>query len=382
MKIILTMCLLAVGAWSESTVKESKPKTMSKTEDIGKLLKNNPRIINGNQVSSANDKWRFIVSLRDSGDHYCGGSLIAPNWVLTAAHCLNGYAAAPKDTVATGSYNLPSMTEIAAKRFIVHPLYDPATINNDIALIELNNPSNMAFIAHDTSHSLAEDTLTEVAGWGNMSTSGSDFPENLMEVLVPIVNHEECNTLYGGSITPNMICAGYVSGGKDSCQGDSGGPLIVNDKLVGIVSWGIGCAQENYPGVYTKVQKYGDWINNSKSYKVILSKSETVSEDEFKYYKIDASKSQAIVASLKNISADLDLYVKAGSKPTDSSYDCRPYKGGTIFEACSIESDLDIYIGVHGYRAGSYDLEVIRLGAKKFFPMPSGNDGLHTVVPY
>lgn len=85
----------------------------------------------------------------------------------------------------------------------------------------------------------------------------------MQSVEIPIVDRNECNEDYEGDITPDMICAGVPEGGKDSCQGDSGGPVVLNGNLVGIVSWGDGCARAGYPGVYTNVAYFLDWINQT-----------------------------------------------------------------------------------------------------------------------
>ncbi len=253
LKIVITFCLVLMDAWAQTNV-DTVPQTQ--------------RIINGNIVSSNDDTWRFIVSLRWNNNHYCGGSLIAPNWVLTAAHCLsdengNPYTALSGDTVAIGSYNLTTMTNYSVKRFIVNPSYSSNSSDNDIGLIELNTDVlSVSNISYDTSHSLAINTQTKIAGWGTMTEGINDSPDNLMEALTPIVDFNQCNNAYGGSLTNNMLCAGYFVSTRDSCQGDSGGPLIVNNTLVGIVSFGNGCAKDNYPGVYTKVQNYASWIKS------------------------------------------------------------------------------------------------------------------------
>ncbi|XP_067318371.1 trypsin-3-like [Anolis sagrei] len=99
-----------------------------------------------------------------------------------------------------------------------------------------------------------------VSGWGNLQTAGVEYPDALQCLDVPILSESTCHAAYPGRITSNMFCAGYTEGGKDSCQGDSGGPLVCNGKLTGVVSWGIGCAQKGYPGVYTPVCNYKAWI--------------------------------------------------------------------------------------------------------------------------
>lgn len=228
------------------------------------------RIINGNRVSDNDPTWRFIVALEKEQSQYCAGSLIAPTWVLTAAHCLYDEYGTPitpdyRYGVGAKSYDLADMQEHGIKRFIVHPNYNPMTNDNDIGLVELTRPvEGVTPIIYDRSHPLSPGTPTKVAGWGNMSRYFYFFPSLLQEALAPIIDRAVCNapSSYGGAVTSNMLCAGYMDGRRDSCQGDSGGPLIVDGTLVGIVSWGEGCGLENYPGVYTKVQNYASWIES------------------------------------------------------------------------------------------------------------------------
>ena len=234
------------------------------------------RIIGGIESSAGNYSW--ITSLQSSdGQHFCGASLIAKQWVMTAAHCVEDEStgvvvAANTMQVVVGDYNTAKADVGEQKRkitqVIVHPNRNASAGNDhDIALLKLSSEvSNVAVtpISPELMKTIKTGTALTVMGWGNLSTTGQDFPDKLNEVQVPLVSNTECSNNYGSGITENMVCAGYAQGGKDSCQGDSGGPLLyqVDDQWhqVGIVSFGNGCAQAGSPGVYARVEKYGEWI--------------------------------------------------------------------------------------------------------------------------
>ncbi|KAK1794645.1 hypothetical protein P4O66_001361 [Electrophorus voltai] len=134
-----------------------------------------------------------------------------------------------------------------------HQSYDYQTLDFDIMLMKLSHPVTINEFVKPIALPKACPTpgdMCVVSGWGNIY-SDSD---------VPILSHEVCENSYPGKISNNMVCAGYLEGGKDSCQGDSGGPLVCNGELQGIVSWGYGCAQPDFPGVYTKVCALLPWI--------------------------------------------------------------------------------------------------------------------------
>ncbi|XP_072506396.1 trypsin-like [Notamacropus eugenii] len=217
----------------------------------------------GGYTCSANSV-PYQVSL-NSGSHFCGGALINSQWVVSAAHCYKS-----RIQVRLGEHNIAT-TEgneqfIDASKIIRHPSYSSSTLNNDIMLIKLKTAATLnSRVATVSLPSSCASTGTSclISGWGNTASSGSNYPNVLQCLKAPVLSDSACSNAYPGQITSNMICVGYLEGGKDSCQGDSGGPVVCNGKLQGIVSWGYGCAQKGKPGVYTKVCNYVSWIQST-----------------------------------------------------------------------------------------------------------------------
>ena len=235
-----------------------------------------PMIVGGSTASP--EDWMFTVALLDASVRsnalatFCGGSLVAAQWVLTAAHCVTGLAPSAVNVLAGTATLNRGGTRLKVQSIFVHPSYDATTQDYDVALLLLQRaPRTPVTVPITTDAALAEPgDLAKVAGWGDRGDGGDgDFLGSLalMEVTVPFVDVEDCNApeSYNGAITERMLCAGdYAAGGIDSCQGDSGGPLVVQDSghaaLVGVVSWGTGCAIAGFPGVYTSLLDVGPWV--------------------------------------------------------------------------------------------------------------------------
>ena len=210
-----------------------------------------PMIVGGTPVDPAcpNCKYEFMVSLQSSGwwgGHFCGGSLVREDWVVTAAHCVIGESPNNVDVVI-GLHNVNGTNGSQTRdveEIIIHPNYSNNSLNNDYALLRLSSPITdfePIQLCTDSNHD-EEPVMSTVMGWGATSSGGSSS-NFLLEVDVPM--EDSCGSYSNSEITNHMVCAGDSNGGEDSCQGDSGGPLIMtNDEgeyeLIGIVSWGYG----------------------------------------------------------------------------------------------------------------------------------------------
>ncbi|XP_037545122.1 trypsin-2 [Nematolebias whitei] len=256
---VLLLALKAPGSDAQLSVCGTAPLNTKKEN----------RIVGGQQAAAGAWPWQASLQIRGA---LCGGSLINNQWVLSAAHCFSSTSTSNVQ-IYLGRLNLQSTNTnqvvLSASQIIVHPSYNSNTNNNDLALVKLS--STVTFTDYIRPVCLAADGSvfpggldSWVTGFGTTS-SGGTVSNTLQEVDVPIVTNSDCNNSYG-SITSNMLCAGLTQGGKDSCQGDSGGPLVcINGTTwvqAGVVSFGNGCAQAKYPGVYARVSQYQAWISS------------------------------------------------------------------------------------------------------------------------
>ncbi|CAF3374136.1 unnamed protein product [Rotaria sp. Silwood2] len=237
------------------------------------------RIIGGE--NAVEQSWSWAVSLRSTEGHFCGGAILSPSFIITAAHCFNDKTNLKSITILAGSVNLkpsskdsPQIRSIA--RIYKHPNYNPITYENDLTLIRLSIPLDMGHgnikpicLPSGTVPQPSNNMSMVAVGWGTTSTSIVVASPTLQQVTVKSIasTYSGCKEMVADSKL--QFCAGIITGGKDTCQGDSGGPLMafVNNvwQLHGITSNGYGCALPGYPGIYTRVSYYVKWIQSIMS---------------------------------------------------------------------------------------------------------------------
>lgn len=229
-----------------------------------------PRIVGGGDADITDVPWQVGLLYSDESDNFfaqfCGGTIRDATTIITAAHCVDGATPSEIDVLVGTDALDGSGTRIGAAAIVVNQNFNSTTLSNDAALITLASPISpfpsstaqpLSLVSGPEMTSLVQGSPLTVSGWGALQSGGS-FPEDLQSVEVPFLSDANCRAAYGQDAdTSSMFCAGVT--GKDSCQGDSGGPIMgefgspASARLVGIVSWGVGCAAPQCPGVYTRV---------------------------------------------------------------------------------------------------------------------------------
>lgn len=229
------------------------------------------RIVGGTETKINQYPWMAMLSYDNR--FYCGGALINNLYILTAAHCVDGFTVRRiKIRLLEHDRNIATESKVihrGVSSATVHPRYNQNTFNNDIAVLKLDQEvkysNDIRPVCLPEKGKRFTGEIGTVLGWGKLGES-KPVSNVLREVQVPIMSNIKCSGFYGSSqITDNMLCAGYKDGGKDSCQGDSGGPLHIKNSsyhLAGLVSWGEGCSRPNNPGVYARVNRYLSWITS------------------------------------------------------------------------------------------------------------------------
>ncbi|MFJ4691349.1 S1 family peptidase [Streptomyces sp. NPDC088766] len=207
----------------------------------------------------------FMMQITDaSQNQFCGGTLVSATKVVTAAHCMVGETTSSVRVVGGRTYLSGTNGTVGrVSKIWINPDYTDATNGDDVAVLTLSTSmpyTTAPYVTSSQTGVYAAGTTARVLGWGTTSANGSSSNQ-LRTATVPIVSDSGCASSYGSDfVASDMVCAGYTSGGVDTCQGDSGGPLLIGGVLAGITSWGEGCAQAGYPGVYTRLTTFSNLV--------------------------------------------------------------------------------------------------------------------------
>ena len=252
-----------------------------------------PEIVGGTPAAAG--EFPYIVALLDHSvanpaeAQFCGGALIAPKRVLTAAHCVDPPPEAGIDVlVGTNRLQTGQGTRIPVSNLHVHRGWNQNTSDNDLATLDLSAPAPQTPITviRPTERSRwTPGVSAQIIGWGALSEGGA-LPVDLYKASVAIQSDTTCASGNGsGFHSSTMFCAGPLGGGVDTCQGDSGGPISVGTgsdrRQIGIVSWGIGCARPGRPGIYTRLASYATVTDAFSSAGVIPSGGGTVTDRNY-----------------------------------------------------------------------------------------------------
>uniref|UniRef100_A0A8C2IEM4 Transmembrane protease serine 4-like n=1 Tax=Cyprinus carpio TaxID=7962 RepID=A0A8C2IEM4_CYPCA len=233
--------------------------------DCGEVV-GEDRIVGG--VDTEIEHWPWQVSLQWNHQHVCGGALLSRRWIISAAHCFTVQKQELKRwTVVLGQTQVAASRGVSIEMIVVHSYYSRLSNDYDIAMLKLTWPVTVGESILPVClppHQLSVKEMLVVTGWGLLKEKG-ELPSVLQKASVPLIDRSECSkpSVYGSAITPRMLCAGFLEGNIDACQGDSGGPLVYLSSrwhIMGIVSWGVGCARDGKPGVYTDVSQLLNWI--------------------------------------------------------------------------------------------------------------------------
>ncbi|XP_074594184.1 trypsin-like [Brevipalpus obovatus] len=287
--MITIIAFILLQSQAEPAAVTKKPKSQQERSNRNKIkqyfkncgLSSSPdnshrlRIIGGREASRGSWPWQ-VALLNHHSIPYCGGTIITPQFVLTAAHCVrrNLYIRAGEHDLTSDE---GSEQDVKVAAIYIHPNYSRETVDSDVALLHLATPLKMnKYVSHACLPSKRDNmpinTLGTILGWGKRKNSAIFGTDKLHQAKVPIANITECRSVYEDYyISNNMICAGFPSGRIDSCAGDSGGPLLVQRKkekktrwaVYGITSFGEGCGRKGKYGIYVKVPNFVKWIRRT-----------------------------------------------------------------------------------------------------------------------
>uniref|UniRef100_F7GCM9 Transmembrane serine protease 9 n=1 Tax=Ornithorhynchus anatinus TaxID=9258 RepID=F7GCM9_ORNAN len=235
------------------------------------------RIVGGVDASKGEFPWQ--VSLRENNEHFCGAAILNEKWLVSAAHCFNEFQDPTAWMAFAGTTSLSGSdggtVKVGISQIVKHPFYNMDTADFDVAVLELRHPLPFnkriqPVCLPAATHIFPASKRCLISGWGYLKEDFLVKPEILQKATVELLDQALCSSLYSNTVTDRMMCAGYLDGKIDSCQGDSGGPLVCEESLgkfflAGIVSWGVGCAEAQRPGVYARVTELRNWISEAIS---------------------------------------------------------------------------------------------------------------------
>ena len=330
-------------------------------------------IVGGDDTTIAQHPWQIALT-SNSGFQFCGGSIVNESWVLTAQHCVDGGSADMRVVAGITRVSQQSSGQIRAIDGVAtFPGYVDAAVGKDVSLVHLATPLDLSganaqaiplVTAADAADGATDEgVVSNVTGWGTLSSGGSS-PDILQEVNIPLITNADAQDAYDQeNITPDQLGAGILGvGGVDSCQGDSGGPLTVpfggDTLLAGVVSWGYGCADPDFPGMYGRVSSFESWISPRAEgdFASLLSLTGlSGARGNFNHRSVTVpSGALTLSVVVRGGTGDANLYVRRGSQPTQQQFDCRPFQGGND-EFCTIDAPAagSWFVSLRGFAAYS-----------------------------
>jgi secreted trypsin-like serine protease len=275
--LLNALFLLATGAQGQTAPAVSQIPARGNIDFDSSLFQ--PKIIGGEPARAGSYPWQVSLQRSDTQAHYCGASIRDAKWIVTAGHCAVNLRPTDVAAVAGTHYLIATEPRLRIQRIIVNKQYTEikqpsgVTYDYDIALMMLDQPlvfgpelQSIPPVSAAEEEAIVPGTPLYVSGWGATSEGGRAVI-TLRSVSVPSVPTADCKNpfSYGGRVSERMLCAGDAQGGRDACQGDSGGPLSTAQsgtgaKLIGVASWGAGCARAGKPGVYARISVLNSWI--------------------------------------------------------------------------------------------------------------------------
>lgn len=341
--------------------------------DEPQTTERNDEIVGGTATTIAQVPWQVALTT-NSGFQFCGGSILNASWVLTAQHCVADGSSDMRVVAGVTRISQSSSGQIRAIDAVArNPGFTDPTVGHDVALVHLATPLDLsganakpiAMVTADdeAAGATAAGVIATVTGWGTTSSGASSTSDVLMTVDVPVVSNAQASTLYGQTITADQVAAGVLNGGgKDSCQGDSGGPFTVPvggvAKLAGAVSWGNGCAEAAFPGLYARVSSFEPYLTQraTGTFTVLGTfTAQSGARNSFTHHSITVpANARFLSVVVTGGTGDADLYVRQTSQPTTTTFACRPFLTGNS-EFCTIDAPAagTWFASVRGFAAYS-----------------------------